>query len=178
MARKGLAWVGVSVTTLDKELARRMEPRAATPARRLAAIRALSEAGVPVGVMVAPVVPAMTDHEIEAIMEAARDAGASSAGFIMLRLPYEIKDLFIDWLDVHAPMKKKRVLDLIRAMRNGKLNDGNFGSRFRPTGGYAGMIRQRFMIAARRLGLEREGRALDCSRFKKPTLPGQQLALF
>ncbi len=178
MAAKGLAWVGVSVTTLDKELARRMEPRAATPARRLAAIRALSEAGVPVGVMVAPVVPAVTDHELEAIMEAARDAGASAAGFIMLRLPHEIKDLWMEWLDVHAPMKKKRVLELIRGMRNGKLNDGNFGSRFRPTGGYAGMIRQRFMIAARRLGLEREGRPLDCSLFKKPVLPGQQLALF
>jgi DNA repair photolyase len=178
MAAKGLAWVGVSVTTLDKELARRMEPRAATPARRLAAIRALSEAGVPVGVMVAPVVPAVTDHELEAIMEAARDAGASAAGFIMLRLPHEIKDLWMEWLDVHAPMKKKRVLELIRGMRNGKLNDGEFGSRFRPTGGYAGMIRQRFMIAARRLGLEREGRSLDCSLFKKPVLPGQQLALF
>ena len=178
MAAKNLAWVGVSVTTLDKELARRMEPRAATPARRLAAIRALAEAGVPVGVMVAPVVPAVTDHKLEAILEAARDAGASSAGFIMLRLPYEIKDLWMEWLDVHAPMKKKRVLELIRGMRNGKLNDGEFGSRFRPTGGYAGMIRQRFMIAARRLGLEREGRPLDCTQFKKPVLPGQQLALF
>jgi DNA repair photolyase len=178
MAAKNLCWVGLSVTTLDKELARRMEPRAATPARRLAAIRALAEAGVPVGVMVAPVIPAITDHEMEAILEAARDAGARSAGFVMLRLPYEIKDLWTDWLDVHAPMKKKRVLELIRGMRKGKLNDGEFGSRFRPTGGYAGMIRQRFMIAARRLGLEREGRPLDCSHFKKPTLPGQQLALF
>jgi len=178
MAKKDLVWVGVSVTTLDRELARRMEPRAATPARRLAAIRALSEAGIPVGVMAAPVIPAVTDHELEAILEAARDAGASSAGFIMLRLPHEIKDLWMDWLDVHAPLKKKRVLDLIRGMRKGKLNDGAFGSRFRPTGGYAGMIRQRFMIAARRLGLEREGRPLDCTKFKRPALPGQQLALF
>jgi DNA repair photolyase len=178
MAAKNLCWVGLSVTTLDKELARRMEPRAATPSRRLAAIRALAEAGVPVGVMVAPVVPAVTDHEMEAILEAARDAGARSAGFVMLRLPYEIKDLWMDWLAVHAPLKKKRVLELIRGMRKGKLNDGEFGSRFRPTGGYAGMIRQRFMIAARRLGLEREGKPLDCSRFKKPVLPGQQLALF
>ena len=178
MAKKDLVWVGVSVTTLDRELARRMEPRAATPARRLAAIRALSEAGIPVGVMAAPVIPAVTDHELEAILEAARDAGACSAGFIMLRLPHEIKDLWMDWLDVHAPLKKKRVLDLIRGMRKGKLNDGAFGSRFRPTGGYAGMIRQRFMIAARRLGLEREGRPLDCAKFKRPVLPGQQLALF
>ncbi|HEY7608033.1 MAG TPA: PA0069 family radical SAM protein [Alphaproteobacteria bacterium] len=178
MAKKNLVWVGVSVTTLDRELARRMEPRAATPARRLAAIRALSEAGVPVGVMVAPVIPAVTDHELEAILEAARDAGASSAGFIMLRLPHEIKDLWMEWLDVHAPLKKKRVLDLIRGMRKGKLNDGEFGSRFRPTGGYAGMVRQRFMIAARRLGLEREGRPLDCTLFQRPILPGQQLALF
>jgi DNA repair photolyase len=178
MAKKDLVWVGVSVTTLDRELARRMEPRAATPARRLAAIRALSEAGIPVGVMAAPVIPAVTDHELETILEAARDAGASSAGFIMLRLPHEIKDLWMDWLDVHAPLKKKRVLDLIRGMRKGKLNDGAFGSRFRPTGGYAGMIRQRFMIAARRLGLEREGRPLDCTKFKRPVLPGQQLALF
>jgi len=178
MATKNLVWVGLSVTTLDRELARRMEPRAATPARRLAAIRALAEAGVPVGVMAAPIIPAMTDHELEAILEAARDAGACSAGFVMLRLPYEIKDLWMDWLEVHAPLKKKRVLELIRGMRKGKLNDGEFGSRFRPTGGYAGMIRQRFMIAARRLGLEREGKPLDCSRFKRPTLPGQQLTLF
>src|SRR6185503_6759757 len=162
MATKNLVWVGLSVTTLDRELARRMEPRAATPARRLAAIRALAEAGVPVGVMAAPIIPAMTDHELEAILEAARDAGACSAGFVMLRLPYEIKDLWMDWLEVHAPLKKKRVLELIRGMRKGKLNDGEFGSRFRPTGGYAGMIRQRFMIAARRLGLEREGKPLDC----------------
>jgi DNA repair photolyase len=141
-------------------------------------MRALAEAGVPVGVMVAPVIPAINDHEIEAILEAARDAGAGSAGFVMLRLPHEIKDLVTDWLDVHAPMKKKRVLELIRGMRRGKLNDGEFGSRFRPTGGYAGMIRQRFMIAARRLGLEREGRPLDCSRFKKPARAGEQLTLF
>jgi DNA repair photolyase len=178
MAARNLAWVGLSVTTLDRELARRLEPRAGAPARRLAAMRALSEAGVPVGVMVAPVIPALNDHELEAILEAARDAGASTAGFVMLRLPHEIKDLMTDWLDVHAPMKKKRVLELIRGMRRGKLNDGEFGSRFRPTGGYAGMIRQRFQIAARRLGLERDGRPLDCSKFKKPALPGEQLALF
>jgi DNA repair photolyase len=178
MAKKNLAWVGLSVTTLDRELARRLEPRAATPARRLAAMRALSEAGVPVGVMAAPIIPAINDHELEAILEAARDAGATSAGFVMLRLPHEIKDLMTDWLDVHAPMKKKRVLELIRGMRKGKLNDGEFGARFRPTGGYAGMIRQRFMIAARRLGLEREGRPLDCSQFKKPARAGEQLTLF
>ena len=178
MASKNLAWVGLSVTTLDRELARRMEPRAAAPARRLAAMRALSEAGVPVGVLVAPVIPAINDHEIEAILEASREAGARSAGFVMLRLPHEIKDLMTDWLDVHAPMKKKRVLELIRGMRKGKLNDGEFGARFRPTGGYAGMIRQRFVIAARRFGLEREGRPLDCSKFKKPARAGEQLTLF
>ncbi|MCW5773780.1 MAG: PA0069 family radical SAM protein [Rhodospirillaceae bacterium] len=177
MAKKNLAWVGLSVTTLDRELARRMEPRAATPARRLAAMRALADAGVPVGVMVAPVIPALNDHEVEAILEAARDAGASSAGLIMVRLPHEIKDLMADWLDVHAPLKKKRVLELIRGMRKGKLNDGEFGSRFRPTGGYAGMIRQRFAVAARRLGLEREGRPLDCSQFRRPIRRGEQLAL-
>ncbi len=178
MAKKNLIWIGLSVTTLDRELARRMEPRAAAPARRLGAMRALSEAGVPVGVMVAPIIPALNDHEIEAILEAARDAGASSAGCVPLRLPHEVKDLFVAWLGEHAPLKEKRVLAQVRAMRDGKLNDPNFGTRMRGSGNYVAMIRQRFMVACRRLGLEREGRPLDTSLFRRPALPGEQLNLF
>ncbi len=178
MATKNLIWIGISVTTLDRELARRLEPRAASPPRRLAAMRALSEGGVPVGVMVAPVIPALNDQEIETILEAARDAGASSAGCVPLRLPHEVKDLFVAWLGEHAPLKQKRVLAQIRAMRDGKLNDPEFGSRMRGSGNYAAMIRQRFAVACRRLGLEREGRPLDTKRFRRPALPGEQLSLF
>jgi DNA repair photolyase len=177
MAAKRLAKVGVSVTTLDKDLARRLEPRAAAPARRLAAIRALSEAGVPVVVMVAPVIPAINDGEIEAILEAARDAGARYASHIPLRLPHEVKELFVAWLDEHRPLAKKRALALIRSMRGGRLNDPEFGSRMLGSGPYAEMIRSRFVVACRRLGLERDGWALDTGRFKPPPAPGEQLSL-
>ncbi len=178
MAAKGLVRVAVSVTTLDRELARRMEPRAAAPARRLIAIKQLAEAGVPTGVMVAPIIPALNDHEIEAILEAAKAAGARGAAFVMLRLPHELKELVTDWLHVHAPLKAERVLSLVREMRGGKLNDAEFGTRMRGQGNYAAMIRQRFVIAARRLGLERDMPAPDTTKFRPPLPRNRQLSLF
>jgi DNA repair photolyase len=178
MAAKGLVRVAISVTTLDRDLARRMEPRAAAPAKRLAAIRRLAAAGVPTGVMVAPIIPALNDHEIEAILAAAKDAGASGAAFVMLRLPHELKELVADWLKTHVPLKAERVLALVREMRGGKLNDAQFGTRMRGQGNYATMIRQRFVVAARRLGLEREMPPPDTTKFRPPAPRKQQLSLF
>ncbi|MFM2129249.1 MAG: hypothetical protein RL477_795 [Pseudomonadota bacterium] len=183
MAARGLAKVYVSVTTLDAELARRLEPRAAAPARRLAAVRDLRAAAIPAGVMVAPVIPALTDDEMEDILAAARDAGALEAGYILLRLPYEVKDLFAEWLAAHYPERADKVLSLVRDTRGGRLNDPAFGRRMRGQGPYAAMIEARFAVAARKLGLGHEkGRegmsALDCSRFSAPQKPARQLALF
>jgi DNA repair photolyase len=177
MAKRGLARVAISVTTLDADLARKMEPRAATPSRRLGAIRALKDAGVPVGVMVAPIIPTLTDPEMEKILEAAHAAGAESAGYVLLRLPLEIKDLFQQWLDEHEPGRARHVLSLIRQSRDGKLNDANFHSRFSGSGAYAELIEQRFHLATRRLGLNRNRWELDTSQFKPPAQAGDQLSL-
>jgi DNA repair photolyase len=177
MSRKRLAHVFVSVTTLDRDLARRMEPRASTPQRRLDAIKALADAGVETGVMAAPMIPALNDHELEAILEAARDSGARSAGYTLLRLPLEIKDLFDEWLDAHAPLRKKRVLDLIRQSRDGKLNHAEFGKRFVGSGPYAALLNARFLKARKRLGLTRNDWSYDLSLFKPPPQAGDQLAL-
>jgi DNA repair photolyase len=171
MAAKRLARVALSVTTLDRELARTLEPRASTPAKRLAAIRALAEAGIPTSVMVAPIIPALTDAEMESILEAAKAAGADGAGYVLLRLPLEIKDLFTEWLDAHAPGKAKRVLDLVRSVRNGRLNDPNFGSRQRGQGPYAELINQRFHLASKRLGYRERDWRFDLSLFKRPAKP-------
>jgi DNA repair photolyase len=183
MAARNLAKVYLSVTTLDGGLARRLEPRAAAPAKRLAAVHALTEAGVPVGVMVAPVIPALTDTEMESILEAAAGAGAREAGYILLRLPLEVKDLFAEWLRVHYPDRAARVLSLVRDTRGGNLNDATFGRRMRGQGPYAALIAARFNVAARRVGLinerAREGMTgLDCTRFAPPKMPARQLALF
>ncbi|MQA66637.1 MAG: PA0069 family radical SAM protein [Alphaproteobacteria bacterium] len=183
MAARNLAKVYLSVTTLDGGLARRLEPRAAAPAKRLAAVHALAEAGVPVGVMVAPVIPALTDTEMESILEAAAGAGAREAGYILLRLPLEVKDLFTEWLRVHYPDRAARVLSLVRDTRGGNLNDATFGRRMRGQGPYAALIAARFNVAARRVGLinerAREGMTgLDCTRFAPPKTPARQLALF
>jgi DNA repair photolyase len=168
MAEKGLASAAISITTLDRGLARRLEPRAATPARRLETIAALSRAGIPTAVMVAPVIPALTDHEMEAIIEAAAKAGAEAAGWILLRLPLEIKDLFADWLAEHAPYRANHVLSLLRGARGGRLNDPNFGSRLVGTGEYAKLIGQRFEKARARAGLAGQTPKLDVSRFHVP----------
>ena len=168
MARRNLAEVFLSVTTLDKDLARAMEPRASAPQRRLDAIRALATAGIPAGVMTAPMIPGLNDHEMEAILEAAVDAGATRAGFVPLRLPLEIKELFEEWLQTHRPDRAERVLSLIRQMRGGKLYDSEFGSRMRGEGPLALLLSQRFAAAVKRLGLNRIGVRLDTGRFSVP----------
>jgi DNA repair photolyase len=178
MAKRGLAHVALSVTTLDHRLARKMEPRASTPKRRLAAIQALAEAGVPVGVMVAPVIPALNDHEIEKILEAAADAGAKHAAFIFMRLPYEIKTLFREWLDENFSDRKERVIHHIRAMKGGRDNNPDFHERFKGHGPYAEAIRARFKAACRRLQLNRDVKPLDLGRFARPAAKGEQFDLF
>jgi DNA repair photolyase len=177
MAARRMAKVFISVTTLDRDLARKLEPRAATPPRRLEAIRALAEAGVPTGVMNAPIIPALTDWEIERILDAAREAGAASAGYTLMRLPFEIKDLFAQWLEEHAPGKAKHVLSLVRQVRDGRLNDPEFGSRMRGTGPYAELIAKRFRLACNRLGFNKHDWSLDFTKFSPPPAPGDQLTL-
>lgn len=179
MANKNLVQVYISVTTLKNDLARRLEPRASAPARRLEAVRKLSAAGVPVGVMAAPIIPVLTDGELESILEAAHAAGAASAGYTLLRLPYEVKDLFKEWLAVHAPFTAEHVMARIRETRAGKENDPCFGTRMHGQGLYADMIRNRFRLACRRLGLGiRDRLALDTSRFRAPVAEGDQLEMF
>jgi DNA repair photolyase len=179
MAERRLAHVFVSVTTLDRDLARTMEPRAATPQRRLDTIRALAEAGIPVGVMTAPMIPALNDHEMERILQAAAAAGASGAGYVVLRLPLEIKELFEEWLAAHVPGKAKHVLDLIRDMRGGQLYESSFGRRMKGSGPYADLLRRRFRIATARLGLDTDSARwqFDFSRFKPPPQAGDQMSL-
>jgi len=177
MAEKGLTAAALSVTTLERTVARAMEPRAAAPARRRAAIRSLAEAGIPVRVMVAPVVPGITDHEMEAILEAARDAGAELASYILLRLPGEVKDLFADWLDAHYPDRRNKVLNTIRSLREGRLNNAEWGERMVGKGAFGKALDLRFAMAIRRLGLKREGRPLRTDLFVKPARDGRQLSL-
>jgi len=180
MARKNLVKVFVSVNTLDPALARRLEPRASSPRRRIDALRALAAAGVPCGVMVAPMIPALTDKSIEEVLQAAAGAGATAAGWIMLRLPHEVRPLFKAWLAAHYPLRAEHVLNVIRDVRGGRENDPDFGSRMTGGGNYAALIAKRFDVACRKLGLngERRGQAeLDCSLFRPP-LPGRQMSLF
>jgi DNA repair photolyase len=176
LARHQAAAVFVSVTTLDAELARAMEPRATTPIGRLGAIRSLSEAGIPTGVMVAPVIPGLTDHELPAILAAAAGAGAQGAGYVPLRLPLAVAPLFEDWLERHAPDRKERVLGRIRALRGGKLNEARFGARMRGQGPFAELIDQLFRTGCRRAGLEGHSMALSTTAFRRP--PSGQLRLF
>lgn len=178
LAADGLAEVMVSVTTLDDELARRLEPRAARPARRLETIRRLSAAGIPVGVLFAPLIPALNDHELEAVIEAAHAAGARSAGYVVLRLPHELQELFEDWLQRHVPDRARHVMSLIADLRDGRANDPRFGHRMRGTGVYAELYRQRMRRVLARLGLDRPRPALDTTRFRPPRNDGPQLALF
>ncbi len=177
MAKDGLAKAALSVTTLDAKLARTMEPRAATPERRLDAIRQLSAAGIPTAVMVAPIIPALTDSELEGILEAARDAGATEAGYVLLRLPLEIKDLFREWLEETAPDRAAHVLSIMRSMRGGKDYDARWHVRQKGTGPYAALIAQRFQLALKRLGLNQRRERLRTDLFNPPVLPGQQLRL-
>jgi DNA repair photolyase len=178
MAERGLAAVGISVTTLDARLHGKLEPRASSPARRLEAIRLLSAAGIPVVVLAAPMIPRINDHELEAILAAGKEAGASAASFSLLRLPHEVKDLFAEWLDAHFPDRKAHVLSLMAQQRGGKLNDSRFGKRMRGEGEHADLLAQRFHAATRKLGLGRERPVLDSSLFRPPPRAGDQLALW
>jgi len=177
MAEKGLVKVGLSVTSLDRKLSRLMEPRASTPQRRLDAIRLLSDAGVHTSVMFAPLIPALNDHEMEAVLSAAKHAGARDAGFILLRLPLEVADLFEEWLETHFPDRKKRVLSRLAALRGGKLNDPRFKHRMKGSGFEADLMKQRFTNLCRRLHLNEEQVALSVDKFKKPVLRGGQYDL-
>jgi DNA repair photolyase len=184
MAERRLAAVLISVTTLDPGLARRLEPRAAAPGRRLEVIRVLAGVGVPVGVLVSPLIPGLTDADLETILARASEAGASRAGSLLLRLPLEVAGLFEAWLRAHYPERADRVLNLVRQCRDGRLNDPRFGTRMSGTGPVAELLAGRFRLAARRLGLETgvEGEGvgwrLDRGRFRRPVPPGTQLDLF
>ncbi len=178
MAARGLARVHVSITTLDRDLARRLEPRAPTSARRLAAIAALAEAGVPVGVMVAPIIPALTDDGFERVLEAAAGAGARSAGYVLLRLPYEVADLFREWLALHAPERARRVMALVRETHGGRDYDSRWRRRMTGQGPYARLIAARFALACRRLGIAKRDWSFDTGRFRPPPRAGDQLGLF
>ena len=186
LACRKLVTVSISITTLDNELSHRLEPRAAAPHRRLRTVRTLAEAGIPVQVSVSPVIPALNEHEMDAIIEAAAEAGASGANAIVLRLPHELSQLFPEWLEAHYPLKKDRVLKAIRSLRDGKLNDSDFKSRFAGQGPRADIIRQRFESACRRHGVA-TGQSVfntDTTRFRRPLPPavqphsGQQIPLF
>jgi len=174
LARDKLVQVFISVTTLDAALARKLEPRAASPRRRLQAIRTLNEAGVPCGVLVAPVIPFLTDAELESILQAAHEHGAHTTAYALLRLPYELKDLFKDWLAVHYPLKAEHVMSRLREMRGGRENDSEFGSRFRGNGLFAQLLAKRFQLACERLGFNREEGGLDTGLFVKPGRYGQR----
>ncbi|WP_028034237.1 PA0069 family radical SAM protein [Chelativorans sp. J32] len=177
MAERGLAKVALSVTTLDRRLARTMEPRAATPTRRLEAMRALNEAGIPASVMIGPVIPGLNDSEIERILESAHAVGAKEAGYVILRLPLEVSPIFKDWLLRHYPDRYRHVMSLVRSMRGGKDYDSEWGKRMKGTGPYAWQIGRRFEIAARRIGLNAERRKLRTDLFKAGKGEGEQLSL-
>ncbi|MGB0748184.1 MAG: PA0069 family radical SAM protein [Magnetospiraceae bacterium] len=177
LAAQGLASVMVSITTLDRHLARDLEPRAPTPKRRLLAIEGLAKAGVPVGVIAAPVIPGLNDHEMDGILSAAADQGAIAAGYVLLRLPLEIAEMFKSWLETHRPDRAKRVLSLVRQCREGRTNDTRFGTRLRGAGPVADLIANRFTLARKRYGLERHLPPLNCDVFTVPEDANGQLRL-
>lgn len=178
LARKRLIQVFVSVTTLDGDLARKMEPRATAPWRRLETISKLKQAGVPVGVMFAPVIPVLNDPEMETVLTRAAEAGAISAGYVMLRLPHEVKQLFRTWLQTHYPLKASHVMNRVRDIRGGRDNDPEFASRMRGTGIYAAIIEQRFRAICERLGLNRTEVLLETSLFRRTAKQKNQIELF
>jgi DNA repair photolyase len=176
LARINAAAVYLSITTLDAELARSMEPRASTPSARLEAMATLAKAGIPVGVLVAPIIPGLNEHEIPAILKAAADSGATSAGFTIVTLPLGVADLFSSWLDRHVPLQKEKILGRIRSLRDGRLNDSRFGVRMGGSGPFAEVIQKLFQIGAARAGIEKRGPGLTAEHFRRP---GQrQLSLF
>ena len=177
MASRGLVKVAISVTTLDRRIARKMEPRAATPSRRLEAIKELSAAGVPVAVMVAPIIPAINDSEIERILAAATDAGATEAGYVLLRLPLELKELFREWLHTELPERAARTINILRSMHGGKDYTPQWNLRQRGKGPYAEQIGTRFRLSVKRLGLNERNSKLRTDLFQRPVGKGGQLSL-
>jgi DNA repair photolyase len=177
MAEKGLVKVALSLTTLDHKLSRKLEPRAATPGRRLQALEMLSAAGIPTVVMTAPVIPAINDMDIEKLLGAAQAAGAREAGYVLLRLPHELKDLFREWLEREFPDRAKHVMNLVRDTRGGRDNDPEFGARMSGRGPYAWQIGRRFELACKRLGLNKHKQKLRADLFTRPVQPGEQLSL-
>ncbi|UCB55095.1 MAG: PA0069 family radical SAM protein [Thiotrichales bacterium] len=178
MAQRNLVQVAVSVTSLNSELSRRMEPRATAPHRRLQAIRQLTEHGIPVSVLFAPVIPMLNDNEVESVLAASHDAGMRTAGYVMLRLPHEVKQLFQEWLQTHYPLKAKRIMNIVRDMRGGRDYDARFGARQTGRGVYAELFAQRFRLACNRLGVDRTTIELDTGQFTRAAGPGQQLTMF
>lgn len=178
MASRGLVLVCMSVTTLDRDLSRRLEPRASPPVARLRAVSVLRDAGVPVRINAAPMIPGLNDHELDAILEAGREAGATHAGAILLRLPQEVRTIFSEWLRAHVPDRAERILSLIRQCRDGDLNSAAFGERMRGQGAVADMLWQRFRLAARRSGLSLAVPSLRTDLFRCPPRAGDQMTLF
>ncbi|MEM7016245.1 MAG: PA0069 family radical SAM protein [Pseudomonadota bacterium] len=178
MAKKNQVGVMLSITTLNHELARKMEPRATAPQRKLRTLKTLSEAGVPVGILIAPLIPALNDAEMETILQTCHEHGAATAAYVMLRLPHEVKDLFETWLQDHYPLKAEHVLNLMRSIHSGKLYNAEFGARMRGQGEYADLLSKRFKLACKRLGLNQERHSMDCSQFKAVEEDTGQLSLF
>ena len=178
MAELGLVKVAVSITTLDNKLARAMEPRASTPMKRLSALEILAKAGIPTVVMMGPIIPGLNDAEIESILKAARNVGVREAGYTMLRLPHEVKDIFKDWLEKEYPDRAAKVMSLVKSVRGGAENDPNFGTRMAGTGPYAWTIGRRFQLTAQRLGLNTNRVKLRTDLFERPVQKGQQMKLF
>jgi DNA repair photolyase len=178
LARDNLVGVGITLTTLDAGLKRALEPRASAPSARLRVIRRLSEAGIPVRVMFSPVIPFVNDAELEQVLQAGAEAGATAASYVLLRLPYELKDLFRDWLEAHLPLKAAHVMSLINQSRGGKDNDPRFGARMKGTGQFAELIAKRFALARRRYGLDRERATFNPAVFRVPPAAGDQISLF
>ncbi len=178
LAARGLTRVAISITTLDRKLARSMEPRAATPGKRIEAVRRLTEAGVPVTVMFAPAIPGLNDHEVEAVLEASAKAGARGAGYVALRLPREIAQLFEEWLQSDHPDRARKVMSLVRQIRHGENYNASFGERMTGDGPVAEVLRQRFHLAVKKFGLDQPWTALDVSQFVPPRKPSQQMDLF
>ncbi|MDB5432805.1 MAG: radical protein [Caulobacter sp.] len=178
MGRAGLARAAVSITCLDRKLARSMEPRAATPERRIQAVRALADAGVPTIVMFAPSIPGLNDHEMEAVLERAAEAGAVAAGYVALRLPLEIKDLFREWLETDHPDRARKVMSLVRQMRAGRDYDPEWGKRMTGEGPVADLMHRRFTLARKRFGLDQTLDRLDLTKFRVPPKAGDQMGLF
>jgi DNA repair photolyase len=177
MAKQNLVLVFISICSLDRSLTRTMEPRAAAPQRRLKTIQTLTNAGIPVGVLIAPIIPFLNDAEMETVLNSCQQAGAISADYVMLRLPQEVEILFQEWLQIHYPQKANRILQRIRDIRSGKLNDSTYGQRMRGQGQYADLIAQRFQLSCKRFGLNKSRYTLDISQFKPPNLP-KQMELF